>query len=319
MGNLTPIVRGLLIINVFVYFADAFISKGALGAYGSLWYIGSPNFQPWQFLTHMFLHSQKDFMHLLGNMMGLFFFGPWLEQTWGARNFFIFYFACGFGGAALQMGGVAFDHQKDAVIVKAELKELQEQKRKLITYQKNPTTDNLVSYMKEYDISSYNDSKNKELIKSNKEAEEKYKELKDADTTTVAPAFLAKVKKDWERSLQINKVFLVNAAKNNIKQIKNAENRINQGPEYAMLGASGAIFGILLAFALFFPNVKMMMLFFPVPIKAKYFVAIYMVFTIYAAGGGNVGMGNVAHLAHLGGALVGFILARFWLWKYRYN
>jgi membrane associated rhomboid family serine protease len=86
-----------------------------------------------------------------------------------------------------------------------------------------------------------------------------------------------------------------------------------------MLGASGAIFGILLAFALFFPNVKMMMLFFPVPIKAKYFVAIYMVFTIYAAGGGNVGMGNVAHLAHLGGALVGFILARFWLWKYRYN
>lgn len=317
MGNLTPIVRGLLIINVFVFFADSFISEGGLKAYGMLWYLESPNFRPWQLLTHMFLHA--DFFHLLGNMMGLFFFGPWLERTWGARNFFIFYFACGFGGAALQMGGVAFDHQKDAVVAKAELKELQEQKKMLIKYQKNPTIDNVVTYLKEYDISTYSNAKSKEFIKQQKEVAKKYKELKNADTTAVDAAFLAKVKEDWERLLQTNKVFLINAAKYNTKRIELAERRIQQGPMYVILGASGAIFGILLAFALFFPNVEMMMLFFPVPIKAKYFVAIYMVFTIYAAGGGNVGMGNVAHLAHLGGAIVGFILARFWLWKHRYN
>lgn len=77
------------------------------------------------------------------------------------------------------------------------------------------------------------------------------------------------------------------------------------------LGASGSVFGILAAFGLLFPNTELMMLFFPVPIKAKYFVLLYAGFELYAGIQANPG-DNVAHFAHLGGALFGFILVKIW-------
>lgn len=77
------------------------------------------------------------------------------------------------------------------------------------------------------------------------------------------------------------------------------------------VGASGAIFGILAAFALLFPNVELFLLFFPFPIKAKYFVAIYVLYELYA-GLNYAGASNVAHFAHLGGALIGFLLIKYW-------
>lgn len=78
-----------------------------------------------------------------------------------------------------------------------------------------------------------------------------------------------------------------------------------------MVGASGAIFGILLAFGMLFPNTKLMLLFPPIPIKAKYFVAIYALFELYQ-GIQNAAGDNVAHFAHLSGALVAFILVKYW-------
>ncbi len=84
-----------------------------------------------------------------------------------------------------------------------------------------------------------------------------------------------------------------------------------QGSASPMVGASGAIFGILAAFAVYFPNVELMLIFFPVPIKAKYFVAIYAVLELFQ-GVANFQYDNVAHFAHLGGAIAGFILTRFW-------
>ena len=78
-----------------------------------------------------------------------------------------------------------------------------------------------------------------------------------------------------------------------------------------MVGASGAIFGILLAFGVLFPNTVLMLLFPPIPIKAKYFVAIYAVFELFA-GIQRAAGDNVAHFAHLSGMLVGYILLRIW-------
>lgn len=79
----------------------------------------------------------------------------------------------------------------------------------------------------------------------------------------------------------------------------------------SMVGASGAIFGILLAFGVLFPNTVLMLLFPPIPIKAKYFVAIYGLFELFT--GINRGAGdNVAHFAHLSGMLVAFILLKIW-------
>lgn len=78
-----------------------------------------------------------------------------------------------------------------------------------------------------------------------------------------------------------------------------------------MLGASGAVFGILMAFGLLFPNIELFLLFFPIPIKAKYFVLLYGAYELYA-GFNRVPGDNVAHFAHLGGMLFAYILIRVW-------
>jgi membrane associated rhomboid family serine protease len=76
------------------------------------------------------------------------------------------------------------------------------------------------------------------------------------------------------------------------------------------VGASGAVFGILLGFGMLFPNTELMLLFPPIPIKAKYFVAGYGAIELFS-GIANPG-DNIAHFAHLGGMLFGFILIKYW-------
>ena len=77
------------------------------------------------------------------------------------------------------------------------------------------------------------------------------------------------------------------------------------------VGASGAVFGILLAFGMLFPNTELMLLFPPIPIKAKWFVLGYGAIELYM-GFANNPNDNVAHFAHLGGMLFGFILIKMW-------
>ena len=78
-----------------------------------------------------------------------------------------------------------------------------------------------------------------------------------------------------------------------------------------MLGASGAVFGLLAAFGYLFPNTELMLLFPPIPIKAKFFVIGYAALELYL-GFANNPSDNVAHFAHLGGALVGIIIVLYW-------
>jgi membrane associated rhomboid family serine protease len=78
-----------------------------------------------------------------------------------------------------------------------------------------------------------------------------------------------------------------------------------------MLGASGAVFAILMAFGMLFPNMELMLLFFPFPIKAKYFVLLYGAFELYS-GFNRMPGDNVAHFAHLGGMLFAYILVKMW-------
>ncbi|MEA4983593.1 MAG: rhomboid family intramembrane serine protease [Paludibacter sp.] len=77
------------------------------------------------------------------------------------------------------------------------------------------------------------------------------------------------------------------------------------------VGASGSVFGLLLAFGWLFPEVKLMMLFFPVPIKARIFVLIYGVAELFL-GVANFSGDSVAHFAHLGGMLFGIIMILIW-------
>lgn len=76
------------------------------------------------------------------------------------------------------------------------------------------------------------------------------------------------------------------------------------------IGASGAVFAVLLAFGMLFPN-TILYVYFALPIKAKYFVALYGLFELYS-GFENTPGDNVAHFAHLGGMLFGFILLKIW-------
>ncbi len=77
------------------------------------------------------------------------------------------------------------------------------------------------------------------------------------------------------------------------------------------VGASGAVFGCLAAFGYLFPNTSLYIIFIPIPIKAKWFVIFYAAAELFMAVRNSAG-DNVAHFAHLGGALVGFLLVFFW-------
>ncbi|WP_103866585.1 rhomboid family intramembrane serine protease [Aquimarina sp. I32.4] len=82
-----------------------------------------------------------------------------------------------------------------------------------------------------------------------------------------------------------------------------------------MVGASGAIFGVLAAFAVLYPNLPLYIMFIPVPIKAKYLIGGYFLLDLYGGitGQAILGPSNVAHWAHIGGAVIGFIT--MWYWK----
>ena len=80
------------------------------------------------------------------------------------------------------------------------------------------------------------------------------------------------------------------------------------------VGASGAIYGILVAFGMMFPNVELFLLFVPVPIKAKYFIPALIGIDLFSGVTGySLFGGGIAHFAHIGGALFGFIM--MWYWK----
>lgn len=98
---------------------------------------------------------------------------------------------------------------------------------------------------------------------------------------------------------------MIQRAKDNIMQIRNLQANI------PMVGASGALFGVLIAFGMLFPNTQLFLLFPPMPVKAKYLVLFYGLYTIYAVINNNP-MDNVAHFAHLSGLLIGGILVYYW-------
>lgn len=91
-------------------------------------------------------------------------------------------------------------------------------------------------------------------------------------------------------------------------------NGIYGGP---MVGASGAIFGLLVAFAVLYPNLEMYIMFIPMPIKAKYIIPVYIVIEL-TLGVAKIQGDSIAHFAHLGGALIGFILVKLWRNKSNY-
>ena len=123
-ANLPQVTKNLLILNA-LFFLATIVLKGKgidLGSILGTHYIGTPLFQPYQAVTHFFMHA--SFFHLLFNMFGLLAFGSMLERVWGPKRFAIFYFACALGSFLLY-NGVGFYHiyeLKQTIIAQGEFR-----------------------------------------------------------------------------------------------------------------------------------------------------------------------------------------------------
>ncbi|WP_296618837.1 rhomboid family intramembrane serine protease [Marivirga sp.] len=253
-ARLTPVVKNLLLINIALLLIPSFMNF-ELAKYFGLRYIFAESFQPFQFITYMFLHA--GFGHLLGNMFALFIFGPMLERYWGAKKFFIFYMVTGVG-AGILYGVVNF-------IEMQQLESAAEQ------YIENPNYEGFVSFVQE-------------------NAGYAYRQWYDfIDAYGENPS-----KQEY-----------IDGSIQRVKEVVRFQGNV------PLIGASGAVFGILFAFGFLFPNTELFLLFPPIPIKAKYLVTFYGLYELYA-GIQNVPGDNVAHYAHLGGMLIAFVLLKIW-------
>lgn len=232
MFGLPPVVKNLLLLNLFMLAAD-FTAHNVfnirLSEYLGLHFPKSELFRPVQLISHMFMHA--GITHLFFNMFALFMFGRVLEMVWGPKRFLIYYFVSGIGAALVH----------ETVI--------------------------MVQYMKVMN--------------------------------EISPQQLQMVLDDGLTSFNSGRVFT--------NELMRQLQLILYTPT---VGASGAVFGILLAFGVLFPNTRLMLLFPPIPIKAKYFVLAYGAIELYLAV--TQPGSNVAHAAHLGGMIFGYILIRIW-------
>ena len=258
MFRLTDVVKHLLILNVLVFIADQVIGLD----FFALYYPTSPNFQPFQVVTHFFMHSSTDLHHLIFNMFALFMFGRFLEELWGPKRFLIFYIVCALGGAFLHTA--------------AHYYEIYSLQQAVMTFQSAPSHGAYFNFFNNYD----------ELRSMfNQYGENQYREI------------AQNLKNNAPDAVQMSRAFIQNLATSRIEMLSNVP----------MLGASGAIFGLLLGFGLMFPEME----FFPIPLKAKFFVPLLMIYEL-GMGINAVSGDNVAHFAHIGGALFGMILLLFW-------
>jgi len=220
LQNAPQVVKNLIIINVLFFVASMLVGEDQAVTWLAGTYPGSPFFQPWQIITHMFMHGGLG--HLFFNMFALYMFGSQLERLCGAQRFLNYYIISGLGGFFLHEFFIGLDF-----------------------YQTYGTFF--------------------------------------PDRAQLVPSGMT----DRQAVYILERTF------------------------GRVVGASGAVFGILLAFGLLFPNTRLMLLFPPIPIKAKYFVMGYGLIELGLAlenGSGD----NVAHFAHLGGMLFGYILLKRW-------
>lgn len=230
-GNIPPVVKNLIIVNVLLLFATFILERAGVSLYTylGLYFPASDNFMLHQIFTHMFMHG--GLTHIFFNMFALWMFGRVLESVWGPKRFLLYYLVTGVGAAVLHTLVNYFEYQ--SVI--------------------SQLTPDQIEYVREVGSNIWTEGKN-------------------------------------FTDPQLSKL-----------------NMILNTPT---VGASGAVFGILLGFGMLFPNTQLMLLFPPIPIKAKYFVIGYGVLELYL-GFAQPGS-NVAHFAHIGGMIFGFIMIKYW-------
>ena len=239
MMRISETVKHLIIINVIMFVGTMAIGNGTLFyEWFALYFPKNDAFQPWQIVTHMFMHG--GFMHIFFNMFALWMFGVPVEQVLGSRRFLFIYFSAGLGAVLFQLAYYYFQY-----------------------------------------VPNYN-----ALIESGL-SPEKIKQM-----------------------LTTNEVIsgTTNAQVSMLKDIFPAFNA-------SMVGASGCIMGVLAAFGMMNPDARLMLIFLPIPIKAKYFIPGIIILDLISGltGQSFFSPSNTAYMAHVGGALIGFFI--MWYWK----
>ena len=234
LNNIPQVTKNILILNIMFFVATLILEtqKIDLVSQFGAHYVNSPLFQPFQIITHFFMHG--SILHIFFNMWLFVMLGAYLERIWGPKRFFIFYIATALGAFGLYniMGVYELEVLKNQLVQQGfDLNEINNMIRNG-EYNQAAFIDN----------SSYHD-------------------------------------------------YVVNSFT-------------------PMVGASGAVFGIMAAFAILFPNTEFM-IYFMFPIKAKFLVGGYLLLEMYLAYQDNAG-DNTAHLAHVGGAIIGGIIVLIW-------
>ncbi|MGD0583408.1 MAG: rhomboid family intramembrane serine protease [Bacteroidales bacterium] len=108
-----PVVKNIIYINILMllaYYAAGSVFQIDLNRVLGLYFVKSDQFEPYQMLTHMFMHG--GIMHLVFNMFALYMFGQILEQVWGPKRFLIYYFVTGLGAMLIHESVLAFQYHK---------------------------------------------------------------------------------------------------------------------------------------------------------------------------------------------------------------
>ena len=241
MNRISDTVKHLLILNVIFFIGTLAIGKGELFyEWFSMFFPKNSAFQPWQIVTHMFMHG--GLMHIGFNMLALWMFGTPVEQRIGSKKFLFLYLSAGLGALAFQVG---------------------------------------YSYFKFYTgVSLLTDGG-----------------LPQSEIMDALNSGYNMYDKRWEGILSPDQL-------NSFVSVFNTP----------MVGASGCIMGVLAAFGMMNPNAKLMLIFLPVPIKAKYFIPGIILLDLISGVTGQsfFSPSNTAYMAHVGGALTGFIIMWYW-------
>lgn len=273
---LPPIVKNLIIINALMALLQFVLIKFGinLADYLGLHYWKSSLFRPWQLITHMFMHGSPYDVN--ATILHLFsnMFALWMFGSILENTWGEKKFLTFYLVCGL---GAALCH---FAVLYYGYRQIEEAFQ---LYQQNPTLDKFQLFIVQY------------------------------------------IPKELPDPQRINN--LVQAWNNDPGNIRLSNESIRWGQDYlygytqgpvhidglfdeATVGASGAVFGILFAFGYLFPNV-LLYIYFLFPIKAKWFVAFYALFELYAGFKNSAG-DNVAHFAHLGGMLMAFIILKIW-------
>ncbi len=249
--NIPQVTKNILILNILFFVATLVMQSQNIDLIRLLGthYVNSPLFEPFQIVTHFFMHG--GIFHIFINMWLFVMLGGFLERLWGPQRFFIFYIISALAAFAL--------HNFIGVYQVEQLKSL---------------------LGEEIPIDQLNN--------------------------IISSTSIFNLENAINQFLMEHPVTDITVLENYVRMVYTP-----------MVGASGAVFGVMAAFAILFPNTEFY-LYFMIPVKAKYLVGVYLIFEAYAAFQNNMD-DPIAHLAHLGGAIAGGIMVLLWRKKDRSN